>query len=135
MNNLNKCQLFIWKISSWSRIMKKYYKGFINLKFKTFTLNLCIVILCSNEMREHLGCLYGWDDTHWTWCSSYCRREMIRYWCLILQKDEGKRLIFERSSNILFCLSYHLANERGFFCPLDKIWKRKGMVIYGNICI
>ena len=39
--------------------MKKYYKGFTNSKIKNFTLNLCVVILFSNEMREHLGCLYG----------------------------------------------------------------------------
>ena len=35
--------------------MKKYYKGFTNSKIKNFTLNLCVVILFSNEMREHLG--------------------------------------------------------------------------------
>ena len=39
--------------------MKKYYKGFTNPKIKNFTLNLSIVILFSNEMREHLGCLYA----------------------------------------------------------------------------
>ena len=134
LNDFNKWQLFIWRILSGSRIMKKYYKGFTNSKNQKLYIKslYCYTIFEWNERTFGVPLWLRWyplnlmqfvlskgNDSLFMSNPSERWREKTHIWIIILYP-------------LLFALSF--SKWKRIFCPLDKIWNRKGVVIYGNIC-